>query len=126
MQTLIVVSKSTPIAVFHFIISNYVSCVKDPVQRIATTKTLAFMLFPGTKVPLGGGGGGAITCILEGQLSSGGLFLGAIVRGGGLSWGGNSPSEICPRGSIVRRELSGGHWSGGIVSWRRFSGEQLS
>ena len=90
MQTLIVVSKSTPIAVFHFIISNYVSCVKDPVQRIATTKTLAFMLFPGTKVPLGGGG--AITYILEGQLSSGGLFLGAIVRGGG----------DCPGVAIVR------------------------
>ena len=49
MQTLIVVSKSTPIAVFHFIISNYLRWIEDPVQRTATTKTFAFMLFQGQK-----------------------------------------------------------------------------
>ena len=91
MQTLTVVNKSTPVAVFHFIISNYVRWMEGTVKQISTTKTFAFMLFPGAKVPL------------RGQLY--------YPRGGGnspwgeLSWGRNSP------GGIVR----GGNCPGGIV-----------
>ena len=97
MQTLIVVSTSTPVTVFHFMISNYVRCMEDPVERIPTTKTFAFTLFPGCKSPASG----AITCILGGNspgaIALRGIALGAIVRGivlGGNVMGGNSPGEI--------------------------------
>ena len=78
MQTLIVVSKSTPFELFHFIISNHVRFMEDQVQRIATIKIFAFMLFQEPKVPLWR------------QLH--------------VSSGGNSPGENCPRGAIVLGE----------------------
>ena len=51
MHTLIAASMSMPVAVFHFIISNYARWMEDTVQRIATTRLLS-RCFQGQKVPL--------------------------------------------------------------------------
>ena len=123
MQTLIVVSKSTLITDFHFIISNYVPCMEDPVQRIATTKTLAFMLFPGAKIPLRGQ-----LRVSVGGNSGGGYCPGGNCSGGGIVWeegqlslGGQLFGGNCPRGGNSRGNCPGGN-SPGKLSWGQWSG----
>ena len=79
MQTLIVVSvTSTPVAVFHFIISNHVLWMEGTVLRIATAKNICFHVVG--KSPASW----AITCFLGGRGLSGGNCAGAGNCPGGI------------------------------------------
>ena len=108
MPTLIVVSKSTPVAVFHFIISNYVRWMEGTVQRIATTNSCFHVVSRG-KSPASG----AVTCILgEGGGGPGGIVLGGNSPGG-IILGWQYSGEIV-LGVIVWGKLSsGGNFPGG-------------
>ena len=86
MQTLIVVSKSKPVAFFYFIISNHVRCMEDPVQRIAKNKNACFHV------------------VSRGKSTASGTIT---------NMGGNSPGELSSEGNCPRGELSWGGGGGG-------------